>query len=284
MRTPYGNSGHPGQNRSLNNSQAYGQQPSLPLRSSAQVFAQQSAQDSSLKRYASSATSDARISAPSPRFENQDSRYGRQPRRISPTGARPFNPHPEAGAPDWSMHSAPHVANTVSHAAQDSSQYFTNHKPYDSLNAPYSYRASAPSAAVAVPRPARIPAGYMPYTQTTNMGKGEDGVSPIHTPRRTQPPINIIDDYFPEDTGGRATEPNMFPPDLNQDIAGVGTSKDSHKDRFRKNLKYGEYLSIPQGSKSIFSDKDTHHAKPLLWMALALVVLIVVLVVVWSFA
>lgn len=344
MRTPYANSGQYDSNRSLNRPRVADHKAHLPVRSSAQVFAQQSAQDSSLKR-------------PSPRF-NQNARptvhisgdqrlfNNRRERSISPTGALPFNPHaggdqyqadrffPEATAP---RHSASYERNAPFEASAPNSNMFYEHSYEADYRRGYgcdsSYNAAAyadtsyesswygqqdrytqgytgaygaPSAAVAVPRPARTPAGYMPYTQTTNMGKNEQASGAPGTPsaaRKTQPPISFIDDDFPAGSGGSAIAPDVYPPDFDQDVAGAGTetgtgkdigtevvpldkkrkADNPQKDRFRKNLKYGEYLSVPQGKKAIFTDNSESHNRTLLWMGIILVALIVAAIAVWTF-
>lgn len=164
----------------------------------------------------------------------------------------------------------------------------------------------APSSAVAVPRPARIPAGYMPYTQTTNMTETGIATRKSGVPHKTQPPINAIEDDFPAGSGGSAIGPDVYPPDYNQDVAGAGLGPEDYsdskdfanakpldkkrkqdnpqKDRFRKNLKYGEYLSVPQGSKAIFTDKEGKPSKLPLFMGATLGILIIVAIIVWLFA
>lgn len=306
------------------------------MRSSAQVFAQQSAQDSSLKRNSRYFNQSVR---PNERTRSDQGLFNnRRERSISPTGALPFNPHagddryqadrffPEAAA---SRHSASYERNAPFEASTPNSSmpcergYENDHRrgygcgsscnaaagadvPYenswyaqqDGYAQGYSRAYGAPSAAVAVPRPARIPAGYMPYTQTTNMGKNDQASGASGSPSKThksQPPISFIDDDFPAGSGGSAMAPDVYPPDFDQDVAGAGVDTEvtpldkkrkvdnPQKDRFRKNLKYGEYLSVPQGKKAIFTDNSESHNRTLLWMGIILVVLIVAAIAVWTF-
>lgn len=342
MRTSVGNSGHYDSNRSLNRPWVLDQKAHLPMRSSAQVFAQQSASDSSLKRISPrtsknfSSSQDFSYGQRPPYNQNPyadpHSSYKPQPlsgqnsspqqelyfnqkcdskqrlnydqsyfsnqkqRSISPTGALPFNP--DAGTKRYQTDRFfPEAA-----ASSENNAPYSN-TPYETAlytrQGGYAYTDTygAPSAAIAVPRPARTPAGYMPYTQTAKMGKSEQTPSASETPSRShksQPPISFIDDDFPAGSGGSAMAPDVYPPDFDQDVAGAGVgvkpldkkqkADNPQKDRFRKNLKYGEYLSIPQGKKSIFIDNGERHNRALLWMGIIiLVVLIVAVIVVWSF-
>lgn len=306
------------------------------MRSSAQVFAQQSAQDSSLKRNSHYFNQSVR---PNERTRSHQRLLSNpRERSISPTGALPFNPHagadknqadkffPEAAA---SRHSASYEHTVLFEASAPSTSmpYERGHETdyrrgYESGNSHntaaysdasyesswygqqdgyaqgYSRAYGAPSAAVAVPRPARTPAGYMPYTQTTNMGKndqasGASGSS--STTHKSQPPISFIDDDFPAGSGGSAMAPDVYPPDFDQDVAAAGVDTEvtpldkkrkvdnPQKDRFRKNLRYGEYLSVPQGKKAIFTDNSESQSRTLLWMGIILVVLIVAAIAVWTF-
>ena len=275
MRPPYGNPGQDESIRNINDPRNPDPTTSLPARSSMQAFAQETASFSAPERYPD----------------------------LFPPPAPKFNPQIHVGESARSRDYQPAPYERMKNAA-------VPHEAYGSFAGaaamPFGTFRAAPEAAVPVRRPARVPAGYMPYTQTTNM-KESAPTAPRNVPRRTVAPINDIDESrygFAVSAGAVANTQGAFaqPAYAAASAAGdaifaedqiefsgtglgsISRNVDPQKDPFMKNLKYGEYLIVPQGDKAIFADRDGKPSKLPLFMVATLGILFVILLIVWAFS
>lgn len=267
MRPPYGNPGQDESIRNLNDPRHFDQTTSLPARSSVQAFARETASYSAPERYPEL------FPPPAPKFNPQ------------------LRPHEREDTYHTQRHPNEHMRD---YGVRDGFVVSTG-----AAAMPMGTFRPAPEAAVPVRRPARIPAGYMPYTETTNMEEPTNA-TPRNVPRRTVAPINDMDDErsfyasasattFAENSltpafageGAYAEEPYDLP---ESNLGPISRNPGQRSDSFVKNLKYGEYLSVPQGNHSIFSDNNGKPGKLPLMMGATLGVLFLILVVVWSFA
>lgn len=99
-------------------------------------------------------------------------------------------------------------------------------------------------------------------------------------PHRTQPPVN---DVTADDEIGRG-----YAYDSSYTVSGraglrSGAYRRAHSSeaKVRQELKYGQYLSVPKGSREIFSQHNGARQKRVVAVAAVIVVLVVLIIMLW---